>query len=129
MINKEERILIRKISICNDARTKELDWQQCRCCVRQNGHCEYHPQSIDTIPYKEAIEIMAKANWIAVVCAKNQIVPIGVSKEEWDAEWDKLRSDYKKYIIQKPKQHLTLFWKEESNENIIIYFNGISCCL
>lgn len=47
-------------------------------------------------PLQKAIEVMAKANWIAVVCAKNQIVPTGVSKEEWDAEWAKLRSDYKK---------------------------------
>ena len=113
MTDKEERILIRKISICNDARTKELDWQQCRCCVRQNGHCEYHPQSTDTIPYKEAIEIMAKANWIAVVCAKNQIVPAGVSKEEWDAEWDKLKKSFKKVYYSGAEASLKTLLRKE----------------
>lgn len=60
MADKEERILIRKISICNDTRTKELDWQQCKCCVRQNGHCEYHPQSKETMPYKKTVKKVAK---------------------------------------------------------------------
>lgn len=55
---------------------------------------------------QEAIEIMAKANWIAVVCAKNQLVPTGVSKEEWDAEWAKLRSDYKKVYYSGAKAAL-----------------------
>ena len=45
---------------------------------------------------QEAIERMAKANWIATVCAKNQCVPVDITKEQWDEEWEKLRIDYKK---------------------------------
>ena len=45
---------------------------------------------------QEAIEKMAKANWIATVCAKNQCVPVDITKEQWDEEWEKLRIDYKK---------------------------------
>ena len=48
---------------------------------------------------QEAIEVMAKANWIAVVCAKNQIVPVNVSKEEWDTEWNKLSKSFKKVYL------------------------------
>lgn len=49
-----------------------------------------------TISRKESIERMAKANWIATVCAKNQCVPADITKEQWDEEWKKLRIDYKK---------------------------------
>lgn len=77
MTDKEERIYILSKQFC-----PSVDgWEKAK-------------ESSMTRP--EAIEVMAKANWIAVVCAKNQIVPTGVSKEEWDAEWAKLRSDYKK---------------------------------
>lgn len=62
---------------------------------------------------QEAIDIMAKANWIAVVCAKNQIVPTGVSKEEWDAEWTKLRSDYKKVYYSGSEAALTALLRNE----------------
>ena len=48
------------------------------------------------ISRQEAIERMAKANWIATVCAKNQCVPVDITKEQWDEEWEKLRIDYKK---------------------------------
>ena len=52
-----------------------------------------------TMTRQEAIEVMAKANWIAVVCAKNQIVPVNVSKEEWDTEWNKLSKSFKKVYL------------------------------
>lgn len=58
---EKTRILIRKISVCEDSRTKDLDWQDCRCVVRPNGFCEFHPKSKDTIPYQKAVKIMAKA--------------------------------------------------------------------
>jgi hypothetical protein len=61
MANKEERIYIRKISVCDDARTKKLDWKECRCCTRPNGHCEYHSKSKDTIPYSKAIKRIKKS--------------------------------------------------------------------
>lgn len=60
-----------------------------------------------------AVEKMAKANWMAVVCAKNQIVPTDVSKEEWDAEWDKLKKSFKKVYYSGAEASLeTLLGKE-----------------
>jgi hypothetical protein len=50
----------------------------------------------NTIEKSEAIERMAKASWIATVCAKNQIIPMDVTKKQWDDEWEKLRKDYKR---------------------------------
>lgn len=67
----------------------------------------------NAITRQDAIEIMAKANWIAVVCAKNQIVPTGVSKEEWDAEWAKLRSDYKKVYYSGAEASLNALLRNE----------------
>ena len=58
---EKTRILIRKFSVCDDERTKELNWRFCRCSVSPNGFCEYHPQCVETIPYHEAVKIMAKA--------------------------------------------------------------------
>ena len=70
MADKKERILIRKISVCEDSRNKELDWQDCRCAVRPNGFCEYHPKSKDTIPYQKAVIRMAK-----ILCKRSGLVP------------------------------------------------------
>lgn len=58
------------------------------------GNCVY--SNLPSIPRKEAIEIMSRACWISTVCAKNNVVPAGITKEQWDAEWAKLRKDYKK---------------------------------
>ena len=65
------------------------------------------------IPFEEAIEKMAKANWIAVVCAKNQIIPVNVSKEEWDAEWDKLKKSFKKVYYSGAEASLKTLLRKE----------------
>ena len=65
------------------------------------------------IPFEVAVEKMAKANWIAVVCAKNQIVPAGVSKEEWDAEWDKLKKSFKKVYLAGAEASLKTLLRKE----------------
>lgn len=44
----------------------------------------------------DAVERMAKANWISVVCAKNKCTPDSFSQKEWDAGWIKLPKPYKK---------------------------------
>jgi len=54
------------------------------------------PHNANIFTRQEAIEKMARAGWIATVCAKNQCAPTDVTKEQWDKEWDKLRKDYKK---------------------------------
>lgn len=54
------------------------------------------PHCANVFTRQEAIEKMAKANWIASVCAKNQCVPFDITKEQWNEEWEKLRIDYKK---------------------------------
>ena len=61
--------------------------------------------------YEKTVEIMAKANWIAVVCAKNQCVPIDISMEEWNKEWEKLRKDYKKVYYAGAKAALNALLK------------------
>lgn len=49
-----------------------------------------------TMTRYEAIERMAKANWITVVCLKNKCTPKSVSQKEWNSEWIKLSKPYKK---------------------------------
>lgn len=60
----------------------------------KKGH--YVTHAAHQIHKQEVIELMAKANWIATVCAKNQCVPVDITKEQWDEEWEKLRIEYKK---------------------------------
>lgn len=80
---EEKRILIEQE---NDHCAKCQSYPNC-------DNCDYWFKSMTR---QEAIEKMAKANWIATVCAKNQCVPFDITKEQWDEEWEKLRIDYKK---------------------------------
>lgn len=115
MADNEERILITKVSgNCRNLRIIDEDCEygsEGLYCAANPHSKEWEKISKNTckkckrekfligIPRKEAIEIMAKANWIAVVCAKNQIVPVNVSKEEWDTEWNKLSKSFKKVYL------------------------------
>lgn len=89
---EEERIFVfTKKQMCEICRNN---------CAKFDGllpdcvNCGY--ADLPSIPRKEAIEIMSRACWISTVCAKNNVVPAGITKEQWDAEWEKLRKDYKK---------------------------------
>ena len=76
MAEKEERILVLKAT--------------------EDDFIYKHFNGKGFIPRQEATEKIAKADWIATVCAKNQCVPVDITKEQWDEEWEKLRIDYKK---------------------------------
>lgn len=66
---------------------------------------------------QEAVEVMAKANWIATVCAKNQCMPIDISMEEWNKEWEKLRKDYKKVYYAGAEASLNALLEVIKKEN------------
>ena len=85
MAEKEERIFIGFINPEGDA------------CPVPYGKCNSLCDNCKGgMTRSEAIEKTAKANWIATVCDKNQCVPVDITKEQWDEEWEKLRIDYKK---------------------------------
>ena len=87
MADKEERIFIRKGTAI----------ELCKFIYRDGCAGEMHCCSCAiSIPRSEAIDKMAKANWITVVCLKNKCTPKSVSQKEWDAEWIKLSKQYKK---------------------------------
>lgn len=86
MADKEERILI--------ARSRDYTLTDTDKGKLFEGNISPHCANVFT--RQEAIERIAKANWIATVCAKNQCVPFDITKEQWDEEWEKLRIDYKK---------------------------------
>ena len=65
------------------------------------------------MPREEAIERMAKANWITVVCLKNKCTPESVSQKEWDAEWNKLSKPYKKVYFAGAEAALNALLEEE----------------
>lgn len=54
------------------------------------------PTNAVNVPRKKAVEIMAKADWQATVCAKSGHAINEIPQDEWDKEWEKLRADYKK---------------------------------
>lgn len=99
MAEKEERIVCRVIEKgygCDYCFSRPAhNYYQCSI---SNNDCTYDmcKQCSLGMTRQEAIERMAKANWIATVCAKNQCVPVDITKEQWDEEWEKLRIDYKK---------------------------------
>lgn len=89
MAEKEERIsvIVYEKDPCENCPGNPMtDCQVCEKDLRYDG----------SMTRTEAINRMAKANWIATICAKNQCVPFDITKEQWDEEWEKLRIDYKK---------------------------------
>lgn len=68
-----------------------------KTCEQCGGNCKDRNWCTKPgLKRSESIEKIAKANWMATVCAKNEIIPFDVTKEQWDEEWNKLRKDYKK---------------------------------
>lgn len=101
MAEKEERILIDVINpgincvyrLDNDPKGQSLckhNGNMEPVTAKECRHCD------EGMTRQEAIEKMARAGWMATVCAKNGIIHFNVTKEQWDEEWDKLRKDYKK---------------------------------
>lgn len=57
------------------------------------------PVKAVNIELNKAVEIMAKADWQATVCAKNGHSVSEIPQAKWDEEWKKLRADYKKIYL------------------------------
>lgn len=57
---------------------------------------EEKPIRAVNLSLSDAIEIVAKADWQATVCAKNGHSVNEIPQDKWNEEWKKLRADYKK---------------------------------
>ena len=77
------------------------------------------PHCANVFTRQEAIEKTAKANWIATVCAKNQCVPIDITKEQRDEEWEKLRIDYKKVYYAGAEAALNALLEGKGQEDLL----------
>ena len=107
MADKEERILITKCSShCHALRVSydPFDGDDGMYCdksgkwirITEKDCAKCKNPVLAGITRADAVERMAKANWITVVCLKNKCTPESVSQKEWDSEWNKLSKPYKK---------------------------------